>query len=117
MRPHWMMIVALLTGCGRSDREPAQAKSTTTAAASFRMRFETSAGPFVVEVTRAWAPHGADRHYDLVRQRFYDGGRFFRVVPGFVVQFGLSGYSAVSARLRPAPNLDGPVTQHNPAAT
>src|SRR5438874_9405603 len=113
MRPHWMMIVALLAGCGRSDREPAQAKATTTAPASFRVRFQTSAGPFVVEVTRAWAPHGADRLYDLVRQGFYDGGRFFRVVPGFVVQFGLSGDPAVSARWRPATIPDDPVTQRS----
>src|SRR2546428_2924230 len=111
MRPHWMMIVALLAGCGRSDREPAQAKATATAAASFRVRFETSAGSFVVEVTRAWAPHGADRLYDLVRQGFYDGGRFFRVVPGFVVQFGLSGDPAVSARRRPAHSRYAPVGQ------
>src|SRR5438270_635086 len=117
MRPHWMMIVALLAGCGRSDREPAQAKATTTAPASFRVRFQTSAGPFVVEVTRAWAPHGADRLYDLVRQGFYDGGRFFRVVPGFVVQFGLSGDPAVSARWRPATIPDDPVTQHNTRGT
>src|SRR5256884_1657603 len=107
MRPHWMMIVALLAGCGRSDREPA----------SFRVRLETSAGPFVVEVTRAWAPHGADRLYNLVRQRFYDGTRFFRVVPGFVVQFGLSGDPAVSARWRPATIPDDPVSQHNTRGT
>src|SRR4029077_8146128 len=117
MRPHWMMIVALLAGCGRSDRQPAQAKAAATAPASFRVRFETSAGPFVVEVTRAWAPHGADRLSDLVRQGFYDGGRFFRVVPGFVVQFGLSGNPAVSARCRPATIPDDPVTQHNTRGT
>src|SRR5438105_3744056 len=103
MRPHRMVIagsvMALLAGCGRTDREPAQAKATNplldpqspemqaSAPASFRVRFETGGGPFVVEVTRAWAPHGADRLYNLVRHGFYDGGRFFRVVPGFVVQF------------------------------
>src|ERR1051325_11287649 len=119
MRPHWMMIVALLAGCGRSDREPAQAKATATATApaSFHVRFETSAGAFVVEVTRAWAPHGADRLSELVRQGFYDGGRFFRVVPGFVVQFGLSGDPAVSARWHAATIPDDPVTQHNTRGT
>jgi len=102
-------FVVALAACARSDREPARAKAPAgtsempaAAPASFRIRFETSAGPFVMEVTRAWAPHGADRLYNLVRQGFYDGTRFFRVVPGFVVQFGLSGDPAVSARWRPA---------------
>src|SRR5437588_8216712 len=85
MRPHRMVIagsvMALLAGCGRTDREPAQAKATNplldpqspemqaSAPASFRVRFETGGGPFVVEVTRAWAPPGADRLYNLVRLR------------------------------------------------
>lgn len=125
-------LVALLAACGRPDREPAQAKATGAAnplldpqssdmraspPASFRVRFETSGGPFVVEVTRAWAPHGADRLYNLVRHGFYDGGRFFRVVPGFVVQFGLSGDPVVSAHWRPATIPDDPVTQHNTRGT
>ena len=127
-------VLALLAACGRPDREPAQAKATgagaasplldpqssemrASAPASFRVRFETGGGPFVVEVTRAWAPHGADRLYNLVRHGFYDGARFFRVVPGFVVQFGLSGDPAVSARWRPATIPDDPVTQHNARGT
>jgi len=69
--------------------------TTTTAATqspdSFRVAFETSRGPFVVQVLRAWAPQGADRFYQLVQQHFFDDTRFFRVVPGFVVQFGLGG--------------------------
>src|SRR5437588_7463304 len=138
MRPHRMVIagsvLALLAACGRPDREPAQAKATgagaatplldpqssemqASAPASFRVRFETGGGPFVVEVTRAWAPHGADRLYNLVRHGFYDGGRFFRVVPGFVVQFGLSGDPAVSARWRPATIADDPVMPHNSRGT
>src|SRR5579885_2139446 len=55
---------------------------------SFRVGFETSRGNFTVQIQRAWAPLGADRFYTLVQQRFFDGARFFRVVPGFVVQFG-----------------------------
>jgi peptidyl-prolyl cis-trans isomerase A (cyclophilin A) len=83
------------------------------APASYRVRFETSAGPFVLTVTRAWAPLGADRFYNLVRHGYFDGARFFRVLPGFVAQFGINGNPAVSARWREATISDDPVTQHN----
>ncbi|MFI5402257.1 MAG: HEAT repeat domain-containing protein [Planctomycetota bacterium] len=66
------------------------------APARFRAKFETTRGVFVVEVERAWAPHGADRFHNLVKCGFFDGASFFRVVSGFVVQFGLSGDSRVS---------------------
>ena len=59
------------------------------APATFRARFETSQGPFTVEVTRAWAPIGADRFYNLVRARFFDQQKFFRVRARFIAQFGL----------------------------
>ena len=55
----------------------------------FRVRFETSKGPFTVDVTRAWAPRGADRFYNLVNAGFFDGQKFFRVRAGFIAQFGL----------------------------
>ncbi len=58
---------------------------------SFRVAFQTTRGNFVVQVNRAWAPLGADRFYQLVGQQFFDGEKFFRVVPGFVAQFGLNG--------------------------
>src|SRR6266850_2610301 len=58
---------------------------------SFRVRFSTTKGEFVVMVHRAWAPRGADRFYNLVRSGFYDGLRFFRVLPGFMAQFGILG--------------------------
>lgn len=61
------------------------------APATFKAKFDTSAGEFVVTVTRAWAPLGADRFYNLVKNGFYDGTRFFRVVPGFMVQWGING--------------------------
>ena len=88
-----------------------------TAPASYRVRFETSAGAFAVEVTRTWAPLGADRFYNLVRHGFFDGTRFFRVVPGFVVQFGLSGDPAINSRWRTASIPDDPVLQHNTRGT
>ena len=58
---------------------------------TFKAKFDTSAGEFVITVTRAWAPLGADRFYNLVKNGFYDGTRFFRVVPNFMVQFGING--------------------------
>ncbi|HWI18601.1 MAG TPA: peptidylprolyl isomerase [Vicinamibacterales bacterium] len=61
------------------------------APATYKVKFDTSAGEFIVTVTRAWAPIGADRFYNLVKNGFYDGQRFFRVVPNFMVQFGING--------------------------
>lgn len=63
---------------------------TEQAPATFQVHFDTSAGPFVIEVTRDWAPHGADRFYNLVKRGFYDGCRFYRVIPG-LAQFGIHG--------------------------
>jgi len=63
----------------------------------FRVRFETSKGPFVVQVKRSLAPRGADRFYELVRIGYFSGVRFFRLVPNFVVQFGIHGDPAVNA--------------------
>lgn len=62
---------------------------SATAPAVFRVRFETSQGPFSVEVTRAWAALGVDRFYNLARAGFFDGQKFFRVRAGFIAQFGL----------------------------
>ena len=66
------------------------------APAVFRARFTTTKGPFVVTVHRKWAPRGADRFYNLVRAGFYDRQRLFRVVPGFVVQWGINGTPKIS---------------------
>lgn len=84
-----------------------------TAPAKFNVAFKTTAGTFVVRVTRAWAPNGADRIYNLVKHRFFDGAEFFRVVPGFVVQFGLSPNPAVSRVWSPATIPDDPVKASN----
>lgn len=73
-----------------------------TAPDTFDAVFETSVGTFVVRVTRAWAPLGADRFYNLVKAGFYDECRFFRVVPKFMAQFGIHGDPAVSAAWRDA---------------
>jgi len=80
---------------------------------TFRVRFETTKGSFVVESHREWAPLGVDRFYNLVRGGFFDDTGFFRVVPGFVVQFGLNGRADVNAVWRQARIKDDPVKQSN----
>ena len=87
------------------------------APAVFQAKFATSKGDFVVEVTRAWSPRGADRFYNLVRYHFYDGAAFFRIVPGFVVQFGISSRPEVSRAWEDARIDDDPVTQSNTRGT
>jgi len=86
---------------------------TEQAPATYKVRFDTSKGAFVIQVTRAWAPNGADRFYNLVKNGFYDNVRFFRVVSGFMVQFGINGDPQLSARWRQAQILDDRVTQSN----
>jgi peptidyl-prolyl cis-trans isomerase A (cyclophilin A) len=83
------------------------------APATFRARFETSQGPFVIEVQREWAPLGADRFYTLVKSGFYDGVRFFRVLNGFMAQFGLSGDPKVQGAWASANLMDEPPKQSN----
>lgn len=78
----------------------------------YRVRFETTAGDFVVEVHRDWAPIGAQRFFELVSSGFYDECRFFRVVPDFMVQFGINGDPAVQGRWKKN-IMDDPVTQSN----
>ena len=80
---------------------------------SYKVQFDTSKGTFEVQVTRAWAPQGADRFYNLVKSGFYDNVRFFRVISGFMVQFGISGDPKVMAGWRDKPIKDDPVTQSN----
>ncbi len=92
---------------------PASDAMNQTAPDVFRARFETSKGDFVIEVKREWAPQGADRFYSLVANGFYEGVHFFRVIDGFMAQFGIHGDPAVAARWRQAPITDDPVTQSN----
>lgn len=100
---------------------PAGADGTLTTPAALTARaparydavFNTTAGRFVVAVTRAWAPHGADRFYNLVKHGFFNGAAFFRVVPGFVVQFGLNPSPAVDKAWNSASIPDDPVKQSN----
>ena len=88
-----------------------------TAPAIYRAKFESSAGDFEIEVTRAWAPRGADRFYNLVKHGWFDDARFFRVMPNFVVQFGIHGDPQISKWWRNARIPDDPVTQSNKRGT
>jgi peptidyl-prolyl cis-trans isomerase A (cyclophilin A) len=76
-----LMTMAAFSGC-------AQSPTNEQAPATFRVNFDTSRGPFVVEVIRDQAPNGADRFYNLVKAKYFDGARFYRVVPNFMVQWG-----------------------------
>jgi peptidyl-prolyl cis-trans isomerase A (cyclophilin A) len=92
-------------------RTPAKLKDV--APATFRANFETSGGVFVIEVTRAWAPKGADRFYNLVKYGYFDGNRFFRVVPNFMVQVGINGDPKLNAVWSESNIVDDPVVQSN----
>ncbi len=102
-----------LVGCSKSPEtsEVPPAVKDEKAPAVFRANFDTSKGGFIVEVTRDWAPLGADRFYTLVKTGFFNNARFFRVIPGFMVQFGLSPTPIENKKWS---NLaDDPVTQSN----
>ncbi len=86
---------------------------TATAPDVFQARFETPKGDFVVEVRRDWSPNGADRFYNLVANGFYDDVRFFRVIAGFMAQFGIHGDPDVAAAWRGARITDDSVTMSN----
>jgi peptidyl-prolyl cis-trans isomerase A (cyclophilin A) len=88
-------------------------KLTEKAPDTYKVKFDTTRGAFTVTVTRAWAPLGADRFYNLVKHHFYDNAAFFRVVPGFVVQFGISPTPAVSAAWKHTEIKDDSVAQTN----
>jgi len=108
---------AILAGAvglaAQADKLKTPAALTETAPANYKAAFDTSAGKFVIEVHRAWAPKGADRFYNLVKNGFFDDTRFFRVVPNFMVQFGLNGDPAIQSNWANANITDDPVKQSN----
>jgi peptidyl-prolyl cis-trans isomerase A (cyclophilin A) len=93
------------------------ANLTEKAPESFDVEFTTTKGNFTVRVTRAWAPLGADRFYNLAKNNFFDDAAFFRIVPNFIVQFGLGADPAVNRVWRSANIKDDPVTQSNMPGT
>jgi peptidyl-prolyl cis-trans isomerase A (cyclophilin A) len=97
-----LAALALLVACSspapkETAKQPAAA-APAHAPGIFRVKFATTKGPFVVEVHRDWAPRGADRFHELIADRFYDGLYFFRVIKGFVVQWGIHKDPRVTAR-------------------
>jgi peptidyl-prolyl cis-trans isomerase A (cyclophilin A) len=97
----------------RASRLRNPAELTERSPAIFRTMFDTSKGPFVIDVHRDWAPNGADRFYNLVKSGFYDDVRFFRVVDGRLAQFGMHGSPAVQDAWRNALLRDDPVRHGN----
>jgi len=125
MSKAWRVILALAL-CADSAAAQAKAPEKNAPAASFNrallnpaalnekapdtydVKFTTTKGEFVVHVTRAWAPNGADRFYNLVKNGFYDEASFFRAVERFMVQFGIGAYPEVSAVWQRAAIKDDP---------
>lgn len=119
-----LLLVALgsalvFAACSRPSPliAPAPAGLDAPAPDSFVVRFETSKGDIDLMVHRDWAPRGADRVYWLVRHGYYDGARFFRAVPNFVVQFGIAADPAVTANFRARRIADDSVTRSNVRGT
>lgn len=121
------LIAVAVMGCGQESgsagpnsetlMNPASPEMTQTAPEQFKVRMETTAGTFVIEVQRDWAPQGADRFYNLIRAGYYDQTRFFRVVPNFIVQWGMHGDPAVTAAWTNARIADDPVVEGNARGT
>ena len=113
------LLTAMTAGVHPAAPAASNSKLTDPAALNekapetYRARFATSKGDFVIEVTRAWAPNGADRFYNLVANGFFDDCRFFRVVYGFMVQFGIHGDPAINSVWRAATIPDDTVQQSN----
>ena len=99
-------VPALLLAACQSNQKPVVPEV-------FRVKFTTTQGDFVVEATRAWAPRGVDRFHELVNMRYFDENRFFRVVPGFVAQFGVHKDYDIHDRWRKYFILDDPPKEKN----
>ena len=102
------VLALTLAACHKKKEEP-----KVVVPEVFRVKFQTSKGDLVVEATRAWAPHGADRFHELVRMKYFDQGRFFRVVPGFIAQFGVHRDFSVHEKWRTMFIADDPPREKN----
>src|SRR6266705_3140701 len=114
MKKVWLFVAlaAVPAAYGQANlKKPSALKERAPAA--YKVKFDTSAGVFEVEVHTDWAPIGADRFYNLVKNGFFDGCRFFRVVPGFMVQFGINGDPGIQKNWEHATILDEKVKAPN----
>lgn len=133
-------LLLSIPALSQTPAAPAKPKSTTTTAAkpaaatydrallkpallkdkapdTYQVKFDTTRGAFTITVTRAWSPLGADRFYTLAKHHYFDNARFFRVLPNFVVQFGLSANPPVNAAWEKATIKDDPHSQSNKRGT
>jgi len=110
-------LVSISAALGASEKLMVPAKLTAKAPETFKAKFETTKGVIVIEVHREWSPNGADRFYNLVKNGYYDGVKFFRVVPGFVVQWGIHGDPAIATKWLQSKIPDDPVKESNTRGT
>lgn len=106
-----VLVMPSMAAAQASLKDPATLNEK--APATYKVRLDTTAGPVVIDVHRDWAPLGADRFYNLVKNGFYDGVRFFRVIPGFMAQGGMNGDPAIQRIWGRANFPDDPVKQSN----
>ena len=123
----WMTFAAAMIACdprqegapasGAPDMkvltDPKRPEWKEKAPDEFKAKFTTSKGDFVVQVERAWSPLGADRFYALVKNGYFDDIRFFRVIEGFMAQFGIHGKPEVNKAWRENRIQDDPVVKSN----
>ena len=113
-----LMLASAVAFAGQADLARLQklrtpAALTEKAPAEYKVNVDTSKGVLIVAVHHDWAPLAADRFYNLVKNGFYDDVRFFRVVPNFMVQFGVNGDPVVTKAWQPTPMKDEPTKQSN----
>ena len=112
-----VLATLLMLAAGACKEEAPHRIETGAAPDSFRVVFVTSRGQFVVAVDRAWSPHGADRFHELAANHFFDDQRFFRVLSGYIAQFGASGDPKVNNLWEGRKIPDDPRTHSNARGT
>lgn len=113
IRPLAASLLALALQTPGTLQDPQSPELRLTAPAEFRVTLDTSKGEIGVQVTRDWAPRGADRFYSLVMNHYYDGTRFYRVLPKVIAQVGIHGDPKISLKWHEALIDDDPVKQKN----